>query len=58
LPECGTILSAVKGNNYYNQKLKKTEGAIKNRQSKETDNIGYTGHRQTKQITRHRKLKR
>jgi hypothetical protein len=27
------------------QRLEKPEGAIKNRQSKETDNIGYTRHR-------------
>jgi hypothetical protein len=30
--------------------LENTEGAIKNRQSRETINIGYTRQRQTKQI--------
>jgi len=29
--------------------LQNTEGAIQNRQSRETDNIGYTRQRQTKQ---------
>ena len=36
----------------------KTEGAIKNEQSRDTGNIGYTGRKQTKQKkTKHRKLK-
>jgi hypothetical protein len=34
------------------QRLEKTEMAIKNRQSKETDNIGYTRHRTKVRETR------
>jgi len=34
-------------NNCLRQTLEKTEGAIKNGQSRETDNIGYTRRRKT-----------
>ena len=33
--------------------LENTEGTIKNRQSKESDNTGYTSRRQTKQNHKH-----
>ena len=38
---------------YAKQTLEKTEGAIKNGQSRETGNIGYTRRKQTKQKTQH-----
>ena len=38
--------------------LEKTERAIKNGQSRETENTGYTRRRQAKQNTQHRILKR
>jgi len=37
----------------YSVNTENTEGAIKNLQSRETDNIGYTRRRQTKQKTQH-----
>ena len=45
-----------------NKRLKKSEGAIKNEQSRETGNIGHTTHRtktkKKKKATLHRKLRK
>ena len=43
------ICSGSESSNSPNKRLENTEGAIKNGQSRETDNIAYTRRRQTKQ---------
>ena len=45
------ICSGSESSNSPNKRLENTEGAIKNGQSRETDNIAYTRRRQTKHNT-------
>ena len=51
LYKCGTKANSYlqRGEMLYSVNTENTEGAIKNLQSRETDNIGYTRRRQAKQ---------